>query len=252
MMTIAGFTLIEALRSRVLRLALLVAFLGFFFSLFLQQIAITESRQIQSGALAVTARLGGVFVIVSFAVSGMLREYQEKGLEFFLAMAIGRTRYFFGKLMGYAACSLMLSVLLCLPMLWSNAVEPVLIWGISLFLELLLMSSVSLFFSITLVQLPAALVAVSGFYLLSRSMGTLMLIMNGPLSDHGLLQSITDGMISVIGFLLPSLDEFTKTAWLVYPAESNWRELFPVFLQTVIYLMLMSSAALFDFQRREI
>ena len=251
-MVIAGLTLLEALRSRVIWLCLLIAFLGFALSIFLQQISIAEGRQIQSGAAAVTFRLGGVFVMISLVISGMLREYADKGTEFFLAMAIDRTSYLLGKLLGYAACSLILAILLCLPLLWSNDLKPVSIWGISLFLELLLMSSVSLFFSATLVQLPLALAAASGFYMLSRITGTLTLIMNGPLSDHRPVSRIADAIFSGIAFLLPDLDLFTKTAWLVYPPESDWNALLPVLCQTVIYLMLTSSAALYDFQRREL
>ncbi|HQT25175.1 MAG TPA: ABC transporter permease, partial [Burkholderiales bacterium] len=177
--------------------------------------------------------------------------YQEKGLEFFLALSMGRTRYFFGKLLGYASCSLLLAMLFSMPFFLSNSPSAVSIWGISLFLELLLMSAVSLFFSISLTQMPLALAAVSGFYLLSRSMGTIVLIMKGPLANHGLLQGVADRMISLIACLLPTLDDFTRTAWLVYP-EPKWQVLLPVFSQTAIYLLLMCAAALYDFHRREI
>lgn len=251
MMTIARYTLIEALRSKVLWLALLLAVLGFGFSLFLQQIAVTESRQIQSGALAMIYRLGAVFILCSFVVSGMLRDYHDKALEFFLAMPMSRASYGFGKLSGYAACSLILSILLCIPLLWSNAAGTVLLWGVSLFLELVLMSSVSFFFAITLTQMPSAFAAAFGFYLLSRAMGTLILIVNGPLAGHDLLRRIGSMVLSAIGFLLPRLDEFTRTAWLVYPG-SDWHELLSVAAQTAIYSVLISSAALFDFYRREL
>lgn len=250
-LTIARYTLLEALCNRLLWLVLLNIVLGFGFSFFLRQIAVTESHQIQLGTLAVLYRLGAVFVVASFVIAGMLREYHDKGLEFFLAMPMTRAVYFFGKLAGYAACSLLLAVLYALPLVWGNAAGPVLLWGVSLFLELLLVSTVSFFFAITLTQVPSALAAVFGFYFLSRSMGTLRLIMNGPLADHGFFQKIVDMMISGIGFFLPSLDGFTQTAWLVYPG-SNWHELGPVALQTAIYVPLVSSAALFDFYRRNL
>ncbi len=251
MMTIARYTLIEALRSKVLWLALLLAVLGFGFSLFLQQISVTESRQIQSGTLAMTYRLGAIFILCSFVVSGMLRDYHDKSLEFFLAMPMSRASYCFGRLAGYAACSLILAMLLCIPLLWSNAAGTVLLWGVSLFLELALMGSVSFFFAVTLTQAPFALAAVFGFYLLARAMGTLILIVNGPLAGHDLPQRIGSMALSAIGFLLPRLDEFTRTAWLVYPG-SGWHELLSVAIQTAIYSILVSSAALFDFYRREL
>ena len=251
MSAIAIYTLLDVLRNRALWLALLLAVVGICLSLFLQQVAVTQSVQIQSGTLALIERTGSVFILVSVVLSGMIRDYHDKSLEFFLAMPISRADYLFGRWSGYAAFSLMLAALLSIPLLWSSPSQTVLIWGASLFFELVLMSSVSLFFSITLTQMPAALAGVLGFYLLSRSMGTLLLIMNGPLADHGLLQKVTNSVLSSIGYFLPRLDEFTRTAWLVYPSP-QWHELLFVAVQTGIYSALMCCAALFDFYRREV
>ncbi|MBY0578775.1 MAG: ABC transporter permease [Burkholderiales bacterium] len=249
--TIARYTLLEALCNRLLWLVLLSVFLGLGFSLFLQQIALIESRQIQLGALAVLYRLFAVFFLASFVIAGMLREYHDKGVEFFLAMPMTRSIYFFGKLLGYATASFLLATLYSLPLFWGNEMGSVLLWGISLFLELLLMGSVSFFFAITLTQIPSAMAAVFGFYLLSRSMGTLSLIMNGPLAAHDFMQEIVDMTISGVGFFIPRLDGYTQTSWLIYPG-SSWHELLPVALQTAIYMTLVSSAALFDFCRKNL
>ncbi len=235
----------------MLWLILPILLLGLSFSHFLQRTAITESSEIQAGSLALMERTGAVFVMVSFVVGGISREYQEKGMEFFLALPMGRTSYLFGKLLGYACCSLLLAILFTLPFFLSNSPVSASIWGISLFLELALMSCVSLFFSISLTQMPLALAAVSGFYLLSRSMGAIMLIMKGPLAVHGFLEDIADRAISLVSFVLPSLDDFTRTGWILYQ-ETKWQVLLPVLVQTAIYLLLISAAALFDFERREI
>lgn len=251
MRAIARYTLLDALRNRTLWLVFLLVAVGISLSLFLQQVAVTQSVQIQSGTLALIERTGSVFILVSVVLSGMVRDYHDKSLEFFLAMPISRADYFFGRLSGYAAFSLVLAVLLSIPLLWSSPGQAVIVWGVSLFFELVLMSSVSLFFSISLTQMPAALAGVLGFYLLSRSMGTLLLIMDGPLADHSLLQTVANTAFSSIGYFLPRLDEFTRTAWLVYPSP-NWHELMHVAAQTGIYSALMCCAALFDFHRREV
>jgi hypothetical protein len=251
MRAIAIYTLLDVMRNRALWLALLLAASGFCLSLFLQQVAVIQSMQIQSGTLALIERTGSVFILVSVVLSGVIQDYHDKSLEFFLAMPISRADYLFGRLSGYAAFSLMLAALLSIPLIWSVPVKAVLVWGTSLFFELVLMSSVSLFFSITLTQMPVALAGVLGFYLLSRSMGTLLLIMNGPLADHSIFQKAANVVLSSIGYCLPNLDEFTRTAWLVYPS-AQMHELLAVAVQTCIYSALMWSAALFDFYRREV
>ena len=249
MRAIAGYTLAEA--GGVLRIALLFSCLGYGLSIFMQQVAVTESHQIQAGTLALVNRLGSVFILVSFVLSGMIRDAQDKSLEFFLAMPISRTGYFFGRLLGYAAVCLLIAALAALPLFFRNSGETALLWSASLFMELILICSVCLFFSITLTQLPAALAAVAGFYLLARSMGTLLLLMNGPLAGQGRLQKAADAVFYFIGLLLPRLDEYTQSAWLVYPSP-HWSQLLPIILQTVIYSGLMCAAALFDLHRREL
>ena len=60
---IARYTLLEALRNRLLWLALILVAAGLAFTQFLQQVAITESNQIQAALLAALLRVGAVFML---------------------------------------------------------------------------------------------------------------------------------------------------------------------------------------------
>ena len=97
---IARFTLIEALRNRLLWLALILVVAGLAFTRFLQQIAITESLQIQTALSAALLRFGAAFMIAGFVVTSMVREFNDKVVELILARPLKRSSYYLGKLVG--------------------------------------------------------------------------------------------------------------------------------------------------------
>ena len=113
---IARYTLLEALRNRLLWLALILVAGGLAFTQFLQQVAITESNQVQAALLAAVVRFGAVFMLASFVVTSMVREFNDKVMELILSRPLRRSRYFFGKLTGYAAVALVLALMASLPL----------------------------------------------------------------------------------------------------------------------------------------
>ena len=91
---IARYTLIEALRNRLLMLALILVAAGLAFTQFLQQVAITESNPIQAALLAAVLRFGAVFMLASFVVTSMVREFNDKVMELILSRPLRRSSYF--------------------------------------------------------------------------------------------------------------------------------------------------------------
>ncbi|MFM2087782.1 MAG: hypothetical protein RLZZ237_2651, partial [Pseudomonadota bacterium] len=66
---IARYTLLEALRSRLLWLFVLAACAALGLSGFLQQLALTESRAVQAALLAAVLRLASAFLLATFVVT---------------------------------------------------------------------------------------------------------------------------------------------------------------------------------------
>src|SRR5690606_21570001 len=79
--TIARFTLLEALRTRLPWIwAAVLAVFGAA-SLFINQIAITESARLQWSFYASGLRLAAVLTLAAYITSSMVRELGEKGME---------------------------------------------------------------------------------------------------------------------------------------------------------------------------
>ena len=124
-----------------------------------------------------------------------------------------------------------------------------LIWGLSLLLEMILVCALSLLFAFAFSQVTAAISASVLFYLLGRGIAAIQLMAHGPLSNQAQTSTqVMAGFVDALAYLLPNLDEFSRSAWLVYP--SGAAELAPILVQTLIYVVLLSGVALFDLYRK--
>lgn len=249
--TIARFTLIEALRNRLMWLLAIILLAGLGLSGFLQQLAITESRQIQTALLAAFLRLSAVFLVATFVITSMVREFNDKGPELVLALPLPRAGYALGKLFGFALLALLVALAFGALSLCFSPWQASLIWTISLICELWIIAAFSLLCAFSFHQIMSALAAVLAFYALTRSISALQLIATGPLSQLQPSQQLIQTLLEALAHVLPNLDQFTRTEWLVYH-NASLASLSPLLQQTCIYLVLLMSAAVFDLYRKNI
>ena len=249
---IARFTLIEALRTRLHWLMLSALLLAVVGSVFVHQIAIAENARIQTTFLAATMRFASVFIVSLYIISTMVREFNDKGLELMLSLELPRAVYVLGRLAGFAAIALLAAVLVSIPLLWLASPNEVALWGASLWMELLIVTALSLFAAVSFSQVMPAAAFVAAFYLLARSITAIRLISGTALLDElsparRLMTLIADGL----ALILPPLDSFAQTAWLVN-AVGTWNDLTIVVAHSAAYVALLAAAALFDFYRRNL
>ena len=250
MLTISKFTIIESMRNRLLWLSILMMIIGFVLVEFVGDLAITEHKATQLAVLAVFLRLSAVLLMALFVVSSSLRELQDKTLEMILAMSIRRSSYYLGKLLGYVQLAVLMGLAFGILLLIYAPFEQVLIWSISLILELILVVALALVMLFTFKQTPAALTGVFIVYLASRVVTSLYLMSQHPIVAYDSIgQKFMDGFVGMMTWVLPDLSRFTQTEWLVY-SSADWSQLLPILVQTVIYLCLLSAVALFDFYRK--
>jgi len=249
-LTISRFTIIESLRNRLLLLSFLV--LGISFSLveFIGDLAITEHRVTQIAILSAFLRMSAVVMVTLFVVSSTVRELHDKTLEMILAMPIRRGSYYLGKLIGYIHIAVLIAVIFSLLLLVYADVEQVMIWALSLMLELILVVALSLVMLFTFNQVPSALTGVFIIYGASRIVSSIYLMSKYPIIAHTTMaQKFMDSIVELLTWLLPDLHRFTQTEWLTYHT-ADWDVLPPLLAQTLIYLVFLSFIALFDFYRK--
>ena len=252
-LTIARYTLLEALRNRLLWLLLVLALGAVGVSGFLNALALTESRQLQAALLGAVLRLAAVFLIAIFVVTSMVREANDKGLELLMALPLPRAVYLFGKLAGFGALALLPALLFGALALFFAPPAQAALWAVSLLCECWIVAAFSLLCMLTLNQVLPALAAAGAFYVLARAIGTLQLLGHGATAtaSHGAGQQWLGAGIDGLALLLPHLDQFTRSDWLVYH-DGGAADLLAIGAQTAIYVTLMAAAGLFDLYRKQI
>ncbi|MES2354581.1 MAG: ABC transporter permease subunit [Pseudomonadota bacterium] len=250
LLTLARFSLIEAMRSRIGWLVIALLGIGASLAWFAGQVAITETSEIQTVLTASFLRFVAVFLISAFVINSQARETADKGLDVLLSLPIPRTAYYLGKLLGYLAGAWLLAITFGLALLFLGSFTDVVVWTVSLGLELSIVAAASLFFVTTLAQVPVALMAIIGFYLLSRAMAAFRLIGGSALIDDGaLMPKVIQHLLDAIAAILPRLDLYTQSTWLAEHVPSP-SILWSLAGQALIYVILLSAAGLVDLYRK--
>ncbi|NHZ80328.1 ABC transporter permease [Massilia sp. CCM 8695] len=239
--TIASFTLLEALRNRLAWVLGALAIGAVALGGFVGQLALTESAALQAALLAALLRLCCVLLVAGFVATSVVREAADKGQELLLALAIPRAAYVLGKLAGFGLVALLPALLFGAMALMLAPAAWCVSWALSLWWELWIVAAFCLLCVLTLGQAMAALTATLAFYLLARAIGSLQAMAQ----DGTQLPRIA---IDALAALLPHLDQFTRSEWLVYGGA----QLAPLLAQTAIYVTLLGAAALVDFYRKDL
>jgi ABC-type transport system involved in multi-copper enzyme maturation permease subunit len=247
--TLARITALEALRERVLWLAALVVIAGMGLAQFLQQVAITESREIQTAVLAALLRVSAAFIVTIVVIAGMARESSDKVTELLLSFPVPRGRYVMGKFLGYAAVAVLLAFVFAVPLAFYAKPAALLAWAVSLVCELLIVAAVSVFCVLTLSRTTPALAAVAGFYLLSRSMSAIQVMAHAAPGPKSFAEQFIARGVDAVALALPALDRMTETEWLLRGVPGAGA-LGTLAGQAAVYVALIGAAALFDLYRK--
>ncbi|MGH8677659.1 MAG: ABC transporter permease [Burkholderiales bacterium] len=248
-LAIARYTLLEAWRNRFLLTMCSIVAVLIVLSLFIRQIAITESARTQIGFLSATLRMAAVFVMSLYVLQGLLREFQDKVLELVLSLDLPRWCYLLGKFCGYLVLCLACSAIAAAPLLALADPSAVLAWAFTLSLELSLVAAAALFCMTTFTQLLPAASFVLAFYLLARSITAIQLMSASTLLSPSPVTEFSVSLADLLALVLPRLDAFTQTAWLIDASALPLSWAFAA-VQTAIYVALLLAAAMFDLHRK--
>lgn len=250
LLAIARFTALEAMRGRIAWLFAGAAVAGCTFALLAGEIALTETRGFRAGLLGAWLRTCAVLTVGVFVISSMVREFDDKGVELVLSMPVPRWAYCAGKLAGFASVPVVAALVCGLALAWCAPHLQIAIWAVSLCLELLVVTAASLLCVLTFRQVTWALAAVMGFYVLSRAMTALRLMAHeSQAASADISARFVREFIDGLAFVLPDLDRFTESSWLIH-GDGTVADIRFAAVQAAVCLAFLGAAALFDFYRK--
>ena len=122
------------------------------------------------------------------------------------------------------------------------------IWGVSVWVEFMIMVHVALFFALVLSSAVTATLMGFAFYVLARLMGNILGIIAAE-GESG-INLLMEKVMLVISVIIPRLDLMGQSTWLLYSAENTIDWSF-IALQGFVFCGLVFSAALLDLNRRQ-
>jgi ABC-type transport system involved in multi-copper enzyme maturation permease subunit len=248
--TIARYTVLEAVRTRLPLLTLACIGLLIGASFFVREIAIAESGRFQTAFYAASVRFAIVFVAALYSVASIAREFQDKGLDVMLALDLPRSHYIVGKLAGFVAIAVALAVAAALPLLPLAGVSAAAAWCASLAIEVAIVVAFSVFCAVTFSQLMPAMSVVMAFYLFARALAAMRLIGANPIAGaHELSHRVMTWLVEALALVVPALDEWTRTAWLVDGAAA-WSAVPGIAAHGALFVTAVGAAAVFDMHRK--
>ncbi|OGA25644.1 MAG: hypothetical protein A3I02_09510 [Betaproteobacteria bacterium RIFCSPLOWO2_02_FULL_67_26] len=248
--TIARYTLLEAVRTRLPALLLVTLLALLAASFFIEAISVAEGARLQAGFYAASMRLACVFIAGLYVLVSVTREFDDKGLDVLLALDLPRSHLVLGKLAGFLAIGALIAVAAALPLALLAAPQAMLQWAASLALELAVIVALALFCIITFNQLTPAASFLLGFYLLARSLTAIRLMSANPVSGgEELSHQVIHFLVETLALVMPSFDAWTQTAWLVNEPAS-WSALSQLAGLSALYVALLAAATMFDLYRK--
>ena len=247
---IARFTLLEAARSRLSWLVLGAVLVLSLASLLVSELAITESHRLQLAFLASLLSATNALLIAAYIISTLQREFNDKVPALVLALDVPRSHFVLGKTLGLGLTAALIALSCALPLGLLAPASAWWPWTVSLLLESLMIAAISLFCAFSLRSVAAGLLLTIGFYALAKSLATVQLISHASLNAASISHRYTTGLLDTLALLLPRLDQFAPTRWLVDGVETAM--LGGLALQTLIFVGLVVSATIFDLYRKNL
>ncbi len=251
MLTNIRYILITALRDWLFVGLLLGILVATAISATLGSTAFIEEKEMTLTFASASARLILMTGLIIFVCFHIRNAFDTKEIDVILSRPISRSNLVISYWLGFSFVGLLLT----LPVVGIIAFIGVLNltgfigWSVSIVLEMGLVVALALFSAFTMRSAVTAVLGCMGFYVLSRMMAFFVFTSNsGMFNDQKFIW--LKWLLQAISTLLPRLDFFAKSDWLVYGFVSaqDWQ----VYVaQVFIFIPLLLAATMIDFRRKQ-
>ncbi|MFO0388763.1 MAG: hypothetical protein ACK502_03470 [Alphaproteobacteria bacterium] len=251
MLTSIRYILLTAFRDKLFIGVLIGVVCAAAISATLGSTAFLEEQQMTLTYAAGSARLILAVGLIVFVCFHIRSAFDSKEIDVMLSRPISRSNLVVAYWLGFSVVALLLVVPVVgvIAALGLLNMEGYMGWAISLLLEASLVVALALFSAFTLKSAVTSVLACMGFYVLSRMMAFFVIAADAP-SMGQMPYLILKYVLKAISSIVPRLDFFAKTEWLVYgftvPQEWYW-----FVLQAAIFIPLLLIAAILDFKRKQ-
>jgi hypothetical protein len=251
MLTNIRYILITALRDWLF-IGLVVSILfATMISAVLGSTAFLEDQEMTVTFAAASSRLILMVGLIVFVCFHIRHAFDTKEIDVILSRPISRSNLVIAYWLGFAFVGLLLAlpVIAIVGLIGVGSVAGFAGWAVSLILETSLVVGLALFSAFTLRSAVTAVIACMGFYVLSRMMAFFIVTAHSGVISGSKFILLKYALIA-ISTLVPRLDFFAKTEWLIYGFNSN-QDWLVVLAQAAVFVPLLLLASIADFRRKQ-
>jgi ABC-type transport system involved in multi-copper enzyme maturation permease subunit len=251
MLTNIRYILITALRDWLFLGLLIGILLATAISATLGSTAFIEEKEMTLTFASGSARLILMTGLIIFVCFHIRSAFDTKEIDVILSRPISRSNLVISYFLGFS----LVGLLLILPIIaiiaiigamnWAGFV----VWAASIVLEMGLVVALALFSAFTLRSAVTSVLGCMGFYVLSRMMAFFVFTsQSGMVADPKF--TVLRLALQAISTMLPRLDFFGKSEWLIYGLKSaaDWQF---YATQAFIFVPLLLAATMIDFRRKQ-
>lgn len=250
MLTTMRYLLLTALRDKLffalpIGVAMITAL-----SLFLGGTSLVEQQEM---AAVYSAGLGRIYIMVGlilFICFHVRRSFENREIEMFISKPISRASFVISYWLGFSGIAIVfvLFLVLLLMLFFPVNLSGAFAFSLSVIAESLMVCAFALAAALIMQSAVSAALASFCFYILGRLMGFMLAFLDKPGALEWANAQWANFGLAGTSMLLPRLDLFGKTEWLLYGFDAHGIGIFV--MQSVVYIPLLLLMGLYDFTRR--
>ena len=252
MLTNIRYILITALRDWLFIGLLSSILLATVISATLGSTAFLEEREMTITFAAGASRIILMMGLIVFACFHIRNAFDTKEIDVILSRPISRSNLVISYWFGFAFVALLLAIpiIVIIGLIGVNNWAGFLGWSVSLILESSLVVALALFSAFTLRSAVTSVIVCVGCYALSRMMVFFVITAQSGVAGGEIKYVLMRYVLKAISTVVPRLDFFGKTGWLIYGFNSN-QDWIVCVAQAAIFIPLLLLAAIADFRRKQ-
>lgn len=251
MLTNIRYVLITALRDWLF----VGLFTGILFatgvSAVLGSTAFLEEKEMTITFASASSRLIVMVGLIVFVCFHIRTAFETKEIDVILSRPISRANLVVAYWLGFSFVALLLAipVVAVLGLIGAGSLAGYGGWAASLLMESMLVVGMALFAAFAMRSAVTAVLTCMGFYVLSRMMEFFVLTAEST-AAQGVEYWLMGHVLSIVATVVPRLDLFGKSQWLVYGFDAT-RDWLVFIAQTAVYVPLLLLATIADFRRKQ-
>lgn len=251
MLTSIRYVLLTASRDWLFAGLLVAVIIAGGVSATLGSTAFLEEQQMKITYAAASSRLILMVGLIVFVCFHIRQAFDSKEIDVMLSRPISRGNIIVAYWLSFSLVALLLTIPVVMMVGFFGVlnVEGFTGWAIGLLLEAALVVALSLFSAFTLKSAVTSVLASMGFYVLSRMMAFFVATTEAP-SLQEMPYILLKYLLVAISTIVPRLDFFAKTEWLVYGFKTT-QDSYLFVIQAIIFVPVFLVATIIDFRRKQ-